>query len=486
MVKTCKRFGKQTNKTCKQIKGGENSIEIYAQQMKNKEQINVIELKACLEKELNPLKKLYSFDNSENKYTINEWALICGVEANVYDLFCDYEYDLTRRIEYPFDTMYNIKYKNSLLEAYLLKSNHLNSISTMLKQLQRETDVVIENNMFYYWYPESCVPTILKCMFDMITITKSNIYIALSTPILAFYTDINMLNKLTNNKNIKYTSELFYYSITYQSLGLLQLISTQLTSTEIIELVFDEHVVEALLIQDSMELYSNVIMLLNGADINIIGAIICKILNTDCTNENVLKIIKYIDSSNYKKFFEVIGNYAIKKLMIPDIQKNPHIIVICHGISHGPDEYARYFPMRQLCFYAEKGCALNDISNFTRPLEELICAGYYDATLRCKPSSDKTIETENYAFSFKPASVEQEIRKYLGFYLCNNGHVTKINTKLNSDENYSIDFIIERSASIADMWLGDSSNIDLMIYACIGYHNTTKTTNVRPKLTAKN
>ena len=465
-------------KTRKRIKGGE-SIHSYAQKMKKKEPIDIIKFKTCLDKDTTPLKKIYNIDNT--KYTINEWALICDVEPAVYDVFCNYEYDLTRRIHYPFNLLYNIKYKNSLLEAYLLKSNHLNSISTMLKQMIAGTDELIETNMFYHWYPESVIPTILKCMFDMITISKSNIYAVLSTPILAFYTDAKMLNRLTDNKNPQRMVQLFYYSITYNSIGLLQLITTQLTPTLLIEFVLHPDIVEALLIQDKPELYINVIMLLNGADIKVVGAIICRLLKKECTDENVVKILELCNTSHHKQFFDVIGRYAIQKLMVPEIQKNPHIIVICHGKSAGPEEHLRPFPMRQLCFYAEKGCILNDNSHVSRPIEELICAGYYDATLRCKPTTNKTIMTENITFSFTQNDFVQDVNGYLGFYTCHNGVVNKINTKLERSANYTIDYIIERSSVIAKMWLGDVADVDLMIYSCVGYENTSGKTMVSPR-----
>jgi 3-dehydroquinate dehydratase len=461
-------------------KGGSESILMYAQKMKNKEPIDVVKFKACLDQTSDPLKILYTID--EKQYTINEWALICEVDSSIYDVFCNYEYDLTRRIEYPFHFLYNIKYKNSLLEAYLLKSNHLNSISTMIKQIQSSSSAdIINNNMFYHWYSESVVPTIIKCMFDMITISKSNIYIALSTPILAFYTDLNMLNRLTNNKNDLTMIKLFYYAITSNSIGLLQLISTQLTPTLTIEFVLNPDIVEALLIQDNQELYLNVIMLLNGADVNVIGAFICKILGKECTNESVTKVLELCNTTSYKKFFEVIGNYAIQKLMIPDIQKNPHIIVICHGTSMGHEEYKFNFRMRQLCFYADKGCVLIDNNPFSKPMEELICSGYYDATLKCQPATDGTIMTENIVFSFEPNNFVQNINNYLGFYVCNNGQVTKINTKIDRSAKYRIDYIMELSAQIADMLLGNAADVDLMIYSCIGYSNTTKSTTTIPK-----
>ena len=461
----------------KKLSGGE-TILLYAEKMKNKEPIDIIKFKACLDRDTSPLKKIYKFDNSQ--YTINEWALIYGAGSEIYDIFCNYEYDLSRRIEYPF----GLNYKNSLFEAYLLKSNHLNSISTMMKQIVQNPEL-IEINMFYHWYAESTIPTIIKCMFDMITISKSNIYIALSTPILSFYTETPMLNRLTDNKNHQRMLNIFYYSITYNSLGLLQLISTQLAPTLLIEFVLHTNIVEALLIQDKPELYLNVIMLLNGADIQVIGAIICRILGKECTNENVVKILELCNINTHKKFFETIGRYAIEKLMVPEIHNNPHIIVICHGKSLGPEEYLRNFPMHQLCFYAEKGCMLNDISNYTRPIQELICAGYYDATLKCKPSSEKQIFTENYIFSFEPSNLVQDENEYLGFYTCYNGIVNKINTKIDKNENYTIDFIIERSSIIAEMWFGDSSNVDLMIYSCIGYENTTSKTTVSPQYIRK-
>ena len=167
--------------------------------------------------------------------------------------------------------------------------------------------------------------------------------------------------------------------------------------------------------------------------------------------------------------------------MVPEIQKNPHIIVICHGKSAGPEEHLRPFPMRQLCFYAD---ILNDNSHVSRPIEELICAGYYDATLRCKPTTNKTIMTENITFSFTPNDFVQDVNGYLGFYTCHNGVVNKINTKLERSANYTIDYIIERSSVIAEMWLGDVADVDLMIYSCVGYENTSGKTMVSPRYTS--
>ena len=458
----------------------------YAHLMKHKRAIDINEFKTFLDSQSGPLKQTFIFDNAKEEYTISEWALICNANEEIYDLFANYTFDLNRRVKYPYKVLYNKKYNNSLLEAYTLRSEHIGIISAMVKQLLNENDSVIQHNVLYNWYAGGVVPTLIKCMFDMNTITTSgkNKNIIISN-ILLIYSDTNILTQLTHNYDYETMAKIFYYATANSCLSLMELLLYKFDPIYTVRVLFEPDIVSALIIQNDARVLNWIIAELNRIDENIVGAAICKVMKIQkqpCTREDIQDIIKTINSEHANLFFEKLGRHAIDNFAIPSLRDRPAIIVVSHGFSLGPEEKLRNFAMRRLCFFAQKGHMLCDISPYGRPIQELVCAGHYDATLECKPSNNNTIMTEDLFFEFGHSDIVQEKKDYLGFYLCYNGNVTKLNHPTDVQSSYHIEYIINYAMQVSQVLFQNAREVDLMIYSCIGYQNTSQMTSVFPKV----
>ena len=80
------------------------------------------------------------------------------------------------------------------------------------------------------------------------------------------------------------------------------------------------------------------------------------------------------------------------------------------------------------------------------------------------------------------SDIVQEKNDYLGFYLCYNGNVTKLNHPTNANTNYHIDYIISYAMQVSQVLFQNVADIDVMIYSCIGYQNANQMTTVFPKV----
>jgi hypothetical protein len=195
----------------RRIRGGfPTKYHEYAHLMKHKHTIDTNEFKTFLDSQSDPLKQTFIFDNTKEQYTISEWALICNASEDIYNLFSNYTFDLTRRVKYPYKVLYNKKYNNSLLEAYTLRSEHVGIIGAMVKQLLHENNSVIQHNVLYNWYEGGVVPTLIKCMFDMNSANGKNKNIIISN-ILLIYSDTNILHLCTFKTPIINSFSLGFY-----------------------------------------------------------------------------------------------------------------------------------------------------------------------------------------------------------------------------------------------------------------------------------
>lgn len=376
----------------------------YAHFMKRKIAIDINEFKYFLDSQIDPLKQTFVFDNTKEQYTISEWALICNASEDIYNLFSNYTFDLSRRVKYPYKVLYNKKYNNSLLEAYTLRSEHFGIISAMVKQLLNENDYVIQHNVLYNWYEGGVVPTLIKCMFDMNTITTGKNKNIIISNILSIYSDTNILTQLMRNYDYETMAKIFYYATANSCLSLMELLLYKFDPIYTVRVLFEPDIVSALLIQNDTRVLNWIITELNRIDENIVGAAICKVMKIQkqpCTREDIREILDTFTSEPANLFFEKLGRHAIDNFAIPSLRDRPVIIIVSHGFSLGPEERLRNFAMRRLCFFAQKGHMLCDISPYSRPIPELVCAGHYDATLECKPSINNTIMTEDLFFEFR-------------------------------------------------------------------------------------
>lgn len=463
-------------KTRRKTGGVSNKFYKYANLMKQKHIIDANNFRLFLDSQIDPLKQVFNFNNDNIQYTISEWALICNVGPDIYNILCNYKFDLTRRIKYPFETLYNNKYNNTILEAYVLKSDHIGIISTIISQLLTESSDIIQFNVLYNWYNGGVVPTLLKCMLDINANNTKNIIVS---NILSIYSNPSILSLLTKNFDYETTAKIFYYSCANSCLPLIELLLFNLEPTDKVRILFEPDIIGALLIQNNKEVFSFIVNQLNQIDENIIGTAICQVMKIEkhlCTKENIHEIL---ETENATLFFEKLGRYAIDNFAIPSLRNRPSIIVVCHGFSLGPEQKMYNFPLHRLCFYAQKGHMLCDISPYSRPIQELICAGHYDSTLNCTPSDDGKIMTENLIFNFTHNSISNN---YLGFYICWNGNIQKINHPTEGGAQYAIDYIINYATQISQLLFSNISDVDLMIFSCIGYSNTNNTTVVNPKL----
>ncbi len=471
---------KKTRRNKKQ-KGGTKSMEIYATMMQNKEYINADEFKAFLDNIPEPLIQDYSFDNTNTKYTIVEWALLCGVDNTILNVFCNYKFNLSRRINYPFNKLYNKDYPNSLIEAYILLTNHLPSIHALFTQLETESEEVINTNMHYIW--GSCIPTIIHTIFTYIRINEKTESLIVSGIVYGYYLNKKALASLTKNYDEQTIYTLYYYAVLNSSLGLMELIYSCMDDIFIIEATLTDDILSGLIIQDNSQIYKSVLHKLNTCDKNILGAIVCKTLgitNSNCNTQYIQS--KYgidIDDINNKEFIEKLGGHIINNMLLPEINKKDSIIVISHGMSRGK-KIETEFNMNRLCFFAGQGCLLEDISKHSRPIEQLICAGHYNKTKQCEKSENGKIITEDIILSFTPTDLEQERKEYLGVYICSNGKVNKMNGNIQKTGGYTIGQIIDYCSQIASFAFENINEVELLIYSCIGYENTTKKTTIKP------
>lgn len=443
----------------------------YAHFMKSKKPIVINEFKSFLDSETEPLKQKFVFDNTNEYYTICEWAIICKTPEEIYDLFSNYTFDLGRRVKYPYNILYNEKYKNSLLEAYVLRSEHIGIISAMVKQLLTEEASIIQDNVLYNWYEGGVVPTLIKCMFDMNSTSGKNKNIIISN-ILIIYSDNNILSRLTRNYEYETTAKIFYYAIANSCLPFMELLLYKFNPIHRVRLLFEPDIVSALLIQNDMKVLNWIVSELNQIDDGIIGSAICRVMNIQkqpCTKDDIREVLEIFQNKESALFFEKLGKYAIDNFAIPSLRDKPTIILVCHGFSIGPEEKVRKFEMRRLCFFAKKGHMLCDINPYSRPIQELICAGHYDSTLECKPSNNNTIMTEELFFEFEHSNIVQEKNEYLGFYLCYNGNATKLNHQHSVNTSYHIDYVISYATQVSQILFQNTKDVDLMIYSCIGY-----------------
>ena len=250
----------------------------------------------------------------------------------------------------------------------------------------------------------------------------------------------------------------------------------------IIEATLTEAILSALIIQDDKHIYISVLLRIKSCDKNILGAIVCSslgIIQDDCDNQYIQN--KYgidINGEKTEEFIAKLGGHIINNMLMPEIDKRDSIIVISHGVSRG-STVENDFPLNRLCFFADKGCLLNDISKHSRPIEQLICAGHYNKTKRCEKSKNGKIITEDIILSFVPTDLEQEKNEYLGIYICKNGIVSKINGGV-KNRSYTIGQIIDYCSHFASFIFENIEEVELLIYSCIGYENSTEKTIVQP------
>lgn len=439
------------NKTRKIRKGGTMELTFvkYATMMKNNQQINIAEFEAFLDSVVNPLKKLFAVEPTV-KYTINEWAIICECKADIHRVFTKYEVAINRRTIYP-----NLlsDQPHTVLEAYILQGIYDENIRKILEQIGTNSKN-IEDSLFHY--NEQNVPTVFKYTLQMASTLNTNISEVIYSMIINKYMSSECFN-MFHNINI-----IFAGAITYNKPDLLISIVSKMDNNSIISLLFNENIVELLLLQNNEGLYQAIVEILNRIDPNIITHYLYP--NTPVPAEFSYK--------NVKKIFKELGKSAIKHLTVGDIHKRPKIIVVCHGTITGPKmDYE--FSYGNLCYYVDKGKILLEACVVSRALPELICGGHYDENLKCTKSSMGTISVEQMKYSFKATSYGQNTN--IGFYICKN-RVISVPALSKSNKSLlqgSIDFetLISICDSICDTMDEKPGDIDIMVFACRGYED---------------
>ncbi len=108
----------------------EKTFRLYADKIKNGENIIIEEFKSFLDNVENPLLKDFRFDDSyPNTYTINEWAFLHSCPISVQDIFRNYKISYKRRNIYK-KRLYNEE-DYSILEAYVIIAEQEGLIRTL-------------------------------------------------------------------------------------------------------------------------------------------------------------------------------------------------------------------------------------------------------------------------------------------------------------------------------------------------------------------
>lgn len=462
----------KTKKQRQKIYGGladskKEILSLFALKIKNKIYIDPLEFKKELDSIENPLKILMRFDGmSSPEYTINEYAFIHNVPNDIHAVFLNYDVDLLHTVYYPEDSALAC----TIFEAYLLYTDYFSNINAIINQIEKSKEY---DCLFRYESPDYIVPTVLDFAQIASKFTQNTYKSIIFPTVMNLYIRPEILPTLTNNGDTHKMAMLLLYAINNSNIHfILYLTATMPDKNALLQIMFSTHVISAAIIHGTDELYETIINILNSYDDSIIEYVICEIMKSKkkCTNESIQKFMGLYKNKKYAPFFEYVGKYAIKNLMIPSLSKNPKIIIVCHGTSLGNEEKNYGFPFLKCCFFVDKGNILQEMCIFSKSVEELICAGNYDSNLTCI-ESDKNgnISMENMIFSFSPTTWVHKKNETLGFYLCLDNKVIKMKIKPDVNKYYNVEDLIHECETICAKTGIDENEIIINIFSCRKY-----------------
>jgi len=400
----------------------------YAKRIQNKSPIDINEFRIFLDSVKDPLFQEFQFNEDSNeKYTINEWAFLHQSPHELQLVFQRYPVSLTHTFVYtPF--FYASDVRHTILEAYIHSSSNYTLIKSILSQLKTDDDV--ENSLFRFSSPTIFLPTALYYAFYSRNYKVDGKQIF--RLIFNKYTEPDIFDKL-----LEYTPNaikiLFDNSIIMNNPDALYLLldNNNVDRHTLVPLLFQNDYMEVILLNDNIEMYETLINAINKIDESIISELVCRLLKTkaSCESETLKKILQY-KNHNAVKFFKKLGNYAIDTLTAPAVSDHPKIIIVSHGITYNQDTINIEFPFGKLCFYAHKGQTLQNNCILSKTIPELICAGNYDGDLKCK-NSDGTMAIDNLALSFVPDKLN--FSRIFGIYTCYRNKIVNITDSVIND-----------------------------------------------------
>lgn len=480
--KTQKLWGENKRGGNKLSTEHESILRYYAQQIKNKIFIDIPTMEKELNKIESPLKHAIVFDSdTTEKYTLNEYALINEGSFLIHNVFSYYEVDLSRKVKYPNEHVFSETPYN-ILEAYILYSIYESAIDSILKQIIKSKNYDL---LFEYDDHDTYIPTILKYAALTSLFKESNRYIFHT--ILFIYRSNDIFPILTNNYDDVYLLQLVIFGIRINHHELVYFIITKVKDPNLLlNYIFNEDVINVMLIHNNEEIYKILITILNIYPDNIISNFVCWLMQPKrkCTAKSIDKFMGLYRNKKYRPFFEYLGKYAIKNLLIPSIYNFPKIIIIGHGVSLGTEEKKYAFPFSRCCFFTEKGKILEESKVINKNIEELICTGHYDLTLECIESSNGKIHMEDMRFSFMPKNnILHGKNSTLGFYLCNNTNLQKIFILGIGQTSaiYTFNEIVAICDDISNSYGLPKHTTEIMAFSCRGYTGETCSQSIFPQ-----
>lgn len=465
------------NKTRKNRKiGGSNQKQIfidYANKIKNKQHIDILEFKTFLDSVKNPLKQAFEIVLGEGMRTINEYALIYNANMEIHALFRNYDIAIKHKTHYPFASSMKID-ELTMLEAYILHGSHIENIRVIIEQLEK-TQTLNDEILFRYFPNENILPTIFLCSLLSSEYVNSRIHNTVYPLILNIYMKNENFKTLSHNYNSSTIIKLFKHAIRYAKPDFMISIYYKFTSPrDAYIIIFNQSVLELLMLQNNETLYLTAIDMLQYSNSEFIEMIIKEY---KFKNTSLFEYLKQYKTTMVPKtakiFFSHLATEIIDNVILPYNGKNVRLIIRSHGISNGPREITVDFPFNKLCYFVEKGKALGETCLVSRRTEELICSGNYDPNLICTESSNGQITVEDHYLEFSSHGVyDTEQKQIIGIYICKNGKVNKANVELDPEVLYTQYDLVEVCKKICDDEEIDYSIVDVLVFACRGYVNT--------------
>lgn len=481
-----------SNRKTRKVYGGvqETTYRMYANQIKNKEHINVEEFERFLDSVKNPLSHAYKFDNDDNEYTINEYAILHGYALHEFDIhakFRKYDVNLRHTAVYP---NFNIPEPLNIIEAYIYDGKYLENIRLIMVQIQKE-------NLYSIYFRNLRVSKGLPSVLYFVLEASNFLNDALNPHIYHAVTNIYMHPTVYDTyliqNNPQNVLNLLSIAIQYNKPFLLREICGKMQNAETVySYIFTQKIVSYLLLQNNNELFKTTFGLLQSINPSKVLEYINKYAIDP--NKDASKILqKYKDNQNYptprecKRFFEILGLHILQDVLPPYIGDTVRIIIRCHGtmLSNVPEKIA--YPFNRLCYFVEKGKYLIETCYVSNRIENMVCNGNYDNSLKCISSIDGQIETEPMRFSFNAGFYKGIKHSYTGIYVCRNASVERADEySIDNDKKYAFPEMIDIVKSICDYRQIGYNNVDIMIFACRAYVTDTNPENsiIHPKITA--
>jgi hypothetical protein len=408
-----------------------------------------------------------------------------GSDDEDFDLhaaFREYPVNLDHTVIYQ---KFNIDEPLNLLEAYIYDGKHIENIRRIMNRAPQEI-------YFRQLRSSNGIPSILYFAIESSSYVHNPLSQIIYNAIINMYMNPEIYTKLiptpTNQMN------LLSIAIQYNKPDLMIEICKKMESAETVySYICTQRIVSYLLLQNNPELFKSAFTLLK----NIHPAEALRYINKYAVDpeKDATHIMEKYLQRNYlspsheesKQFFEILGLHILRDTLPPYIGDTVRIIIRCHGSMLDESKTRIEYPFHRLCYFVEKGKYLMETCHVSNRVENMVCNGNYDDSLKCIPPIDGMIEIEPMQFRFDSGFHKGNRNSYTGIYVCQNRTVDRANEAIiDGKKKYLFPEVIDIVKTVCTNRQIDYANVDIMIFACRAMIGTTRPESVRlvPKITA--